>query len=478
MKNKAVVILKLMTTLVIVLIGVIIWLFLNQPQKEKTNLPKEPVIKEENLDIHSELVKNLSYPDMQDSCNNIDTMGRYKDNELKVEDIELSEKIDTAYKKLAPPNEGPVSSITMRQYVESYWGKIENYRDFSFSTNDTNYIYHEEEQSYDIEIVEEEKLCEQQSYVKRFVPVLFTATKKDNQIILDYVMVYYIEDSSNKSDIVFHIYQDKEFTNYIKTITEKEFDTDSLASKYQSKLEHYTFIFEEKEKNYYFKEAKKRNEVKSLEEIQLTDTILENINILSLEDFCFDFDENSVYQKNNFSLENMKMEVKLLLAFHHAYKNNLLDTEKTIFNDRIEYMLTEIEAKNIYKDFWGQELQSEIEDFDLFGYKGNKEENGYLLVISSKEVVCPTTRKYVDMRQEKIYKKEDIIYIDYKIRFITQKGNNFAIYQDKNYENLIKENIRSKDIQEEYWDFEYVTYRFVFKKQENGKYYFLEGLYI
>lgn len=475
MKNKAVVILKLMTTLVIILIGFMIWFFLNQPRTEKPTTPEEPIAKEESLDIHSELVKNLPYPNRQNTCNYIDTMGRYQDSGFKVEDIELSEKIDLAFKRFANLEEKSISAETMKQYVQNYWGNIDNYEDETFALNDVNYIYHEENKTYDIELLDTGKECEHQLYGKKFVPVLLTATKKENQIVLDYAMVYYIEDSIDPNNIVFHFYQDKDFTNHIKTVTEKEFDTDSFASKYQTKLEHYTFIFEEEEKNYYFKEVKKINEVKKLEEIELTDT---DINLLSLEDFCFDFEEDSVYQKSNFSLENLKMETKLLLAFHNAYKKEQIDKEKTILNNKIEYVFTETEVKDIYKNFWGQELQSELEDFDLFGYQGNKEAEGYRLTISTKELVCPTTRKYVEMKQDKIYKKDDIIYIDYKIRFIDKKGSNFTIYQSKNYENPFKENIRMKDISEKYWDNEYATYRFVFKKQENEKFYFLEGLYI
>ena len=220
MKNKAVVILKLMTTLVIILIGIMIWLFLNQSKEEKKIPPKEPEIKEEKLDINSELVKNLPYPRMNNGCNKIGNLGRYDENKLKVEEIELSEKIDTAYKKLSTSSNNAISSNDMRQYVKRYWGEIEEYKDFTFSINDTNYTYDEEEKIYNIEIGDENSNCEETNYVKRFQPIIMTAMKKEKQIIVDHVILYYIEDSSNESNVVYHIYQDKEFTIYLETIPE------------------------------------------------------------------------------------------------------------------------------------------------------------------------------------------------------------------------------------------------------------------
>ncbi|MCI9233147.1 MAG: hypothetical protein HFH08_00950 [Bacilli bacterium] len=474
MKNRAVVILKFMTSLVIILIGVVIWLFLNQPKKAKEILPTEPEVKNEVLDINSELVKKLPYPNMQEKCNTVEMMGRYNEKVFKVEDIELAEKMDTAYKKMTDNQEKSISAEDMQKYTEMYWGKVDDYKNFTFSINNTNYSYDEEENVYYIEREEEEN-CEVTIYAKRFMPVLLNAERIENQIVLDYVIVYYIEDSSNKEKIVYHIYQDKGFTNHLETVEEKESSLKDIASKNKSKLEHYTFIFKEENNNFYFAEGKKNQEFESLEELT---SLPENLNLLSLEEFCFDFNEQSVYQKNHFSIENIDERTRLLLAFYDSYKKELFDKEEVRFEDRIEYVFNKDEVKTIYQNFWGEDLNFELENFKQFNYEGILEDNQYRFIINTEETVCATTRKYVELKQEKIYQKEDIIYIDYKIRFIDREKNNLSIYQERTYNSSIKENIRKKDIYEEYWDLEYITYRYVFKKQKDGKYYFLEGLYI
>lgn len=477
MKNKAVLVLKLMTILVIILIGILIWLFLNQSKPEKTIPPKESVIKEENLDVNHELVKNLSYPRMYNGCNKIDHIGRYGDNELKIENIELSEKIDTAYKAFATLQEESISSETMRQYVQTYWGTIQDYKDFTFSMNDVNYIYDEEEKIYHIESNEND-ICEETTYMKRFQPIILTATKKEKQIIVDYVLLYYIEDSSSGTSVIYHIYQDKEFTLYLDTVKNQD-DLNKNASKYQSKLEHYIFTFDEgPDGKYYFKNGNRTNTVKSLDEIPLSEQLLENINMLTLDNACIDFTENHMYQKDRFSLESFKVSDRLLLAFYHSYKTEAFHKEGVELDDGIEYQFTEEEVKDIYEDFWGEALKSELEEFEQFHYQGILESDQYRFIISKKENVCTNTRKYVETKLDNVYQKGDTIYLDYKIRFIDQKGNTLDIYQDKNYEISLKANLKGTNISEEYWDLNYVTYRYVFKKYDDGKYYFLEGLYI
>ncbi len=479
MKNKAVVILKLMTTLVIILIGIMIWLFLNQSKEEKKIPPKEPEIKEEKLDINSELVKNLPYPRMNNGCNNIGNLGRYDENKLKVEEIELSEKIDTAYKKLSTSSNNAISSNDMRQYVKRYWGEIEEYKDFTFSINDTNYTYDEEEKIYNIEIGDENSNCEETNYVKRFQPIIMTAMKKEKQIIVDHVILYYIEDSSNESNVVYHIYQDKEFTIYLETIPEIKENLNKSASKYQSKLEQYTFVFKEGQNgDYHFIEGNKKNTVNSLNEIEVSEELLKDINMLILESDCIDFTEEHIYQKEKFSIESISVSDRLLLALSHAYKNDQLNKVGQELNDKKEYLFTEKEIKDIYKDFWGEELKSELEEFKRYNFEGVIEEEQYRFIIHLERSICLDTRKYVETKLEHIYEKEDTLYLDYKIRFIDKNGNRLDIYQNNDYKVPLEKNIKSTNILEEYWDLEYVTYRYVFKKHENGKYYFLEGLYI
>lgn len=479
MKNKAVVILKLMTTLVIILIGVMIWLFINQPKEEKELPPKElPEVKEENLDLNSELVKNLPYPNMNKGCNNIDDLGRYDESQLKIEDIELSEKIDTAYKKLSKSSEETISSEDMKQYVKSYWGEIEDYQDFTFTINDTNYTYDEEEKIYHIEI-NENSVCGETNYMKRFQPIVLTATKKDKQVIVDYAILYYIEDSSHGNNVVYHIYQDKEFTIYLDTVADTQENLDKIASKYQSKLEHYIFIFKEgKAGIYHFIEGNKKNAVNGLKEIELSEENLKNINMLTLDNDCIDFTEEHIYQKDKFSIESLQISDRILLALSHAYKNELFDKEVQDESEKKEYLFTEQEIKDIYKDFWGEELKLELEEFERYNFKGAKEGEQYRFIINLKENVCPTTRKYVESKLEHIYEKEDTLYLDYKIRFIDRKGNRLDIYQSNDYEIPLQKNVNVTKISEEYWDLEYVTYRYVFKKHDDGKFYFLEGLYI
>lgn len=478
MKNKAVVILNLMTTLVIILIGVMTWLFLNQPEEEKTKPLKEAEVKEETLDLNSELVQNLPYPNMNEGCNRIDNLGRYDENQFKIEDIELSEKIDTAYKKLSPSSSNIVSSDDMKQYVKSYWGEIDEYQDFTFSINNTNYTYEEEENAYHVE-ASENISCEETNYMKRFQPIILTATMKDKQIIVDYVILYYIEDSSHGNNVVYHIYQDKEFTIYLDTVAETEDDLSKSASKYQTKLEHYTFIFEqEKTGNYHFSEGKKKNTVNSLKEIERSEETLKNINMLTLDSDCIDFTEEHVYQKDKFSIGSLQISDRILLALSHAYKNESFDKEEQEENGKKEYLFTEQEIKDIYKSFWGEELKSELEEFERLNFKGIKEGEQYRFIINLEKNVCSTNRKYVESKLEHIYEKEDTLYLDYKIRFIDKKGNHLDIYQSRGYEIYLKRNVSITKILEEYWDLEYVTYRYVFKKHDDGKFYFLEGLYI
>lgn len=478
MKNKAVVVLKLMTTLVIILIGVMIWLFLNQPKEEEKDPLKEPEIKEENLNVDSELVKNLPYPNMNNGCNKINDLGRYNEKELKIEDIELSEKIDTAYKKLSTSSETTVSSDDMREYVKSYWGEIEEYKDFTFSINDTNYTYNEDEKTYNIE-VGENSTCEETNYMKLFQPTIIAAIKKEKQIIVDYAILYYIEDSSNGNNIVYHIYQDKEFTIYLETVAETQENLNKSASKYQSKLEHYTFIFNEGQTgNYYFVEGHKKNTVTSLKEIEISEELMKDINMLTLENDCIDLTEEHIYQKSNFSVESLKISDRLLLALFHAYKNESFNKESQESNNKKEYLFTESEIKDIYQNYWGEELKSELEGFERFNFEGVLEGQQYRFIINLENGVCPTTRKYTETKLEHVYEKEDTLYLDYKIRFIDKKGNRLDIYQSKEYEIPLKRNVSAINISEEYWDLEYVTYRYVFKKHKDGKYYFLEGLYI
>ncbi|MCI8545279.1 MAG: hypothetical protein HFH09_03505 [Bacilli bacterium] len=478
MKNKAVVILKFMTTLVIILIGVVIWLFLNQREEEKKIPVKEPEIKEENLDINSELIKNLPYPNMNTGCNKIDDLGRYDEKQLKIEDIELSEKIDTAYKKLSTSSSNIVSSDDMRQYVKSYWSEIEEYKDFSFSFNDTNYTYDEEEKTYHVE-ASESTSCEETNYMKRFQPIILTATKKEKQIIVDYVLLYYIEDSSNGKEVVYHIYQDKEFTIYLETVSETQEKLNKSASKYQEKLEHYTFVFNEGQSgNYYFVEGNKKNVVNGLKEVENLEEKLKDVNILTLDNDCIEFTEEHIYQKDKFSIESLNTSDRLLMALSYAYKNELLEKEDQEIDDKMEYSFTKKEIENIYKNFWGEELKSELEEFEKINFKGIIDGDQYRFIVDLEEKFCPTNRKYVETKLEHAYEKEDTLYLDYKIRFIDKKGNRMDIYQSKDYNMPIKKNVGAINIYEEYWDLEYVTYRYVYKKQDDGKYYFLEGLYI